>query len=213
MNQFDSRDSWQGCGQRSIEERRRVLRSLGVGSAVVGAPALATAAAPGSHCKSKLDNKKYKPTASAVGSVLASVATTKPPMYGHSCSDYRNSSYWGTGWTNGKGRPLTYDLCAKDPATGTRFYEAFNLPNPYAGSKFRRCADILRNYPTSDEAIWLTALCNANKLAAASLFPYEPAGVLALYVNQNPLMGNFSDSSLHAKAKTLFRDYLSQGPV
>ena len=213
MNQFESRDSWQGCGPTSIEERRRILRSLGAGSAVIGAPSLAVAASPGAHCK--VGVKKYKPTASAVGSVIASVAISKPPMYGHRCSDYRSSGFWGAGWNNGNGQSLSYQLCANTAnAQGTRFWVAFNLSQPSQSSpRYRRCADILENYPTSDEAIWLTALFNANKLYSAERFPYTPAGVLALYNNQNPLMGNNSDSSLHAKARTLFRDYLSLGQV
>lgn len=214
MSEFESRSGWRGQGQRSIEERRRILRSLGVGSAVVGAPSLA-AAGGGADNYCKMGGTKYRAHASAVGSVLASVATSKPAMYGNRCSDYRNSSFWGTGWTNGKGRSLSYALCADvGNANGMRFWVAFDLSQPSWGSpKFRKCSEILRDYPTSDEAIWLTALFNANKLYSTERFPYTPAGVLALYRNQNPLMGNWTDASLSGKARTLFRDYLSQGPT
>lgn len=213
MNKSEDSHNWQGQGQSSIEARRRVLRSLGAGGAAVGAPSLATAYASGDHCK--LGTKKYKPTASAVGSVMSSVAVSKPPMYGLRCSDYRSSGTWGSGWTNGKGRSLSYSLCADTSnSAGLRFWVAFELSWPGTGSpKYRKCADILSNDPTSNEAVWLTALFNANKLYVAQRFPYTPAGVLALYKNQNPLMNNWADGSLNAKALILFRDYLSQGPA
>ncbi len=209
MDDLNRSNGWQGQGPDSIEERRRVLRSLGAGGAIAGAPALALATGTRPYCKK--GGKNYNPTASAVGSLMGSVTGSTPPKYGHACSHYTSSGNWGSGWTNGKGRSLTYNLCANPSASSRlRFYLAFELSNPGTGSvRYRECQDIIRNYPNSDEAVWLTALFNANKVA--SRFPYAPGGVVDLFKNSNPLTGGSSDSTLHAKALTLFRDYLSLG--
>jgi hypothetical protein len=208
MEEFEQQASWQGQGPASVESRRRILRSMAAGGAAVGAPSMALAA---SRPRCRKDNKNYHPTASAVGSILGSVTGSTPAMYGNGCSHYTSSSNWGSGWSNGKSRSLTYDRCANpNGSTKLRFYEAFELSNPGSGSpKYRECQAIIRSYPTSDEAIWLTALFNANKVA--SLFPYTPKGVLDLYNNKNPLTGGSTVVGLHAKAITLFRDYLSLG--
>jgi hypothetical protein len=201
-------EGWQGQGPDSIEARRRVLRSLGAGGAVAGLPSLAQATSTRPYCKK--DNKNYNPTASAVGSMIGSMVGSTLPMYGHPCSYYTNSSNWGV-WSNGKGRTLNWDLCARDwTGTRMRFFVAFELADPGSSSpKYNFCEDIIRGSPASDEAIWLTALFNANRVGTR--FPYAPGGVIDLYKNSNPLTGGSTDSTLHAKAITLFRDYLSLG--
>lgn len=209
MNESDREKGWQGHGPDSIEQRRRVLRSIGASGAVAGLPTLAHASGR-PYCRK--GGKNYHATASAVGSMVGSMVGTNPPKYGHPCSYYTNAANWGSGWKNGKGRDLTWDLCARDWTSSTRmrFYVAFELGHPGEGSpRYRYCEDIIRDYPTSDEAIWLTALFNANKLG--SNFPYTPGGVVDLFKNTNPLLGGSADSTLHSKAITLFRDYLSQG--
>lgn len=208
MDEFDNSQRWQGQGPDSIEQRRRILRSLGAGGAIAGAPTLALATGR-PHCKR--DGKKYHATASAVGSMMGSVVGTTPPKWGHGCSHYTSGSNWSSGWHNGKGRAITWDLCGRDwTGTKMRFFVAFELSHPGTGSpKYAFCKDIIRSAPNSDEAVWLTALFNANKVA--SQFPYTPGGIIDLYKNSNPLIGGATDSSLHFKALTLFREYLSQG--
>lgn len=216
MNESDRTNppgGWQGHGPDSIEERRRILRSLGAGGAVAGLPSLASATTTRPYCKK--DTKNYNPTASAVGSMVGSVVGSTPPMYGHPCSHYQNQSggTWGTTWHNGKGRTINWYNCG-DKATPSidrlRFWVVFGLSDPGTSSpKARSCAFILHDYATSDEGVWLTALLNANK--CGSRFPYTPGGVVDLYANKNPLTGGSLDSTLHGKALILFRDYLSLG--
>jgi hypothetical protein len=138
------------------------------------------------------------------------VTGTNPPKYGHTCSHYRNAGNWGGSYTNGRGRSLSYDLCAnQDATTKLRFYLAFELPMPAnTAPTWRHCWDILANYPTSAEAIWLTALFNANK--CGTNFPYVPSHVIDLYNSKNPNLGGMVQTGLNLKAMELFRDYLSQ---
>jgi hypothetical protein len=198
----------QGQGPHAVEERRRILRSLCAGGAVAGLPSLAGATSGRPYCKK--DSKNYHATASAVGSMVGSMTGTTPPKYGHPCGHYHTDTNWGSGWTNGHGRALTWDLCGRDH-TGTRlrFYLAFELPNPGSGSTYRYCENILRDTSNPVEAVWLTALLNANKVG--TLFPYTPAQVVALYKNTHPFTGSTSDPLLRDKAVMLFRDYLSSG--
>ena len=192
----------------SGQQRRRLLRALGASGAIagVGLPLSAHATAR-PYCVKNSNN--YHATASAVGSIVGSVTGGTPPTSGHNCGHYCSSGNWGTGWTNGKGRSCTYSLCA-DQSAGTklRFWHVFELSDPGSGSpKYRYCADILNNYPTSDEAHWLTAVFNANK---QSPFTYTPSNVVDLYKGLNPLSGGSSDPTINGKAMTLFKDYLSQ---
>ncbi len=214
MNESDRTNrlpSWQGHGPESVEERRRILRSLGAGGAIAGLPSLAHATGR-PHCKR--DGKNYNPTASAVGSMVGSVNPTTLPMYGHSCSHYQSSANWAT-WTNGKGTTLNWNVCGNHTYAGAdrlRFWQAIGFASApgVAGDVRRRwCSDVIQNYPSSDEAIWLTALFNANKIGTR--FPYAPAGVCDLYFNKNPLRSLEVDATMHGKALMLFRDYLSQG--
>lgn len=204
---------WLGHGPAGIEERRRILRSLGAGGAVAGLPSLASATSGRPHCKK--DSKNYNPTASAVGSMVGSVVSADPPKYGHGCSHYQNQSggSWGSTWHNGYGHAVNWTNCGfKDTpsASRVRFWVLFGLSDPGSSSpKARSCAYILHDYASSDEAIWFNALLNANK--CGTRFPYTPKGVVDLYNNKNPLTGGSIDTTLHAKALILFRDYLSLG--
>lgn len=201
-------EGWQGQGPDSIEARRRILRSLGAGGAVAGLPSLASATSGRPYCKK--DSKNYHATASAVGSMVGSMVGTTPPKYGHPCAHYRSEGNWRSGWHNGHSRALTWDLCGRDH-TGTRmrFFLAFELPDPGSGPTHRNCENILRDTSNPVEAVWLTALLNANKVGGQ--FPYTPAQVVALYKNTHPITGSTSDPTLHGKAVMLFRDYLSLG--
>lgn len=58
---------------------------------------------------------------------------------------------------------------------------------------------ILTATPTSDEAVWVTALLNGIKQPAGFLFPYTGSQVIAYYNSPNPDKSN---------AFTLFKDYL-----
>ena len=201
-------DGLAGVCLSSGQQRRRLLRALGASGAIAGVGLPLSAHATGQpYCVKNSNN--YHATASAVGSIVGSVTGGTPPTSGHNCGHYCSSGNWGTGWTNGKGRSCTYSLCA-DQSAGTklRFWHVFELSDPGSGSpKYRYCADILNNYPTSDEAHWLTAVFNANK---QSPFTYSPGGVVDLYKGLNPMVGGQSDPTISGKALTLFKDYLSQ---
>jgi hypothetical protein len=214
MNESESTNrpgGWLGHGPTSIEERRRILRSLGAGGAVAGLPSLASATSGRPYCKK--DSKNYNPTASAVGSLVGSVTGSTPPMYGHPCSHYQSSGNWGSSWHNGKGRELNWYNCGnKDTPSDDRlrFWVVFGLSDPGSSSpKARSCAYIVHDYPSSEEAVWVCALLNANKCGTS--FSYAPGGVVDLYSNKNPLTGGSIDTTLNSKALILFRDYLSLG--
>jgi hypothetical protein len=196
----------------SDEQRRRLLRAVATSGALAGAGVPLTAqATTRPYCRKSGMTQNYHASASAVGSLIGSVTGTVPPKYGHTCSHYRNVGSWGTGYTNGRGRSLSYSLCADPGAlTKLRFYLAFEFGSVPAStaSTYRECADILANYSSSDEAIWLTAMFNANK--CGSNFPYTPTQVIDLYNSKNPSLGGMVQSGLNLKAKELFRDYLSQ---
>lgn len=189
-------------------QRRLLLRGVAAGGALVGAAAPLTAHATGKKVCVK-SSKNYNATASAVGSMVGSAAAVTTPVAGHKCSHYTNSSNWTSGWHNGKGRSVSYNLCA-NPSAGTRlrFFHVFELSNPGSGQKYRECQDIIRNDSTSAEAHWLTALFNANKRGTSG-FTYTPGGVVDLYKGLNPLTGGSAQAGIDAKALQLFRDYLS----
>lgn len=191
-------------------QRRLLLRGVAAGGALVGAASPLTAHATGGKKVCVKSSKNYNATASAVGSMVGSAAAVTTPVAGHKCSHYTNSGNWGSGWHNGKGRTVSYNLCA-NPTAGTklRFFHVFELANPGSGSsKYRECQDIIRNDPTSNEAVWLTALFNANKRGTAG-FTYTPGGVVDLYKGLNPLTGSSAQAGIDGKALQLFRDYLS----
>lgn len=189
-------------------QRRLLLRGVAAGGALVGAAAPLTAHATGKKVCVK-SSKNYNATASAVGSMVGSAAAVTTPVAGHKCSHYTSSGNWSSGWHNGKGRTVSYNLCA-NPSAGTklRFFHVFELADPGSGSKYRECQDIIRNDPTSTEAVWLTALFNANKRGTTG-FTYTPGGVVDLYKSLNPLTGSSYQAGLNDKALQLFRDYLS----
>lgn len=196
----------------SVQQRRRLLRSLGAGGAIMGVGLPFKAQAAGRpHCVKDLKN--YHATASAVGSMVGSVAGTVPPKAGYNCAHYRVSGNWYTGWTNGGTTPvaLTWTNCGSTTSTTKlRFWQCFELSDPGALSTAainRTCTDILNLYPTSDEAHWLVALFNANK--CGTNFTYTPAQVLSLYKGVNPMTG-WNTADIKVKALSLFRDYLSQ---
>jgi hypothetical protein len=196
----------------SGEQRRKLLRAAaGSGVLVSAGVPLAAQAATRPHCKQGGSTQNYHATASAVGSVIGSIAGTSTPKYGLPCSHYQTSSNWPSTCTNGKGRTLSYSNCVDvNGPSKLKFYVAFELPTPSRGSNaFRNCCDIIASSPSSDEAAWLTAVLNANKLGSA--FTYTPSDVLDLYNSKNPLMGGMVQSGLNAKALTLFKTYLSQG--
>jgi hypothetical protein len=195
----------------SGQQRRQLLRAVGAGGALVGAGLPFAAHATGRpHCKKSGSTHNYNPTASAVGSIIGSVTGTTAPVSGYHCTHYRDSAKWSTGWTNGKGRSLTHSLCADQyAATKMLYFVAFERTSASTTMEGRTCEEILRLYPTSDEAIFLGALFNANNPNCAP-FAYTPAQVLALAEGKNPLMGGSADGTIKSKAVTLFRDYLSQ---
>jgi hypothetical protein len=197
----------------TTERRRQLLRALAAGGAIGGAGLPLTAHATGRPYCRKVGGSttNYHPTASAVGSMIGSVVGGQPPVHGHNCAHWRNSGNWPATCTNGRGRTLSYNLCANLTAgTKMRFFAAFEFTTTpiTTAPTYRFCSDILHNYPTSDEAIWLVAMFNANKLAGT--FPYGPSAVIDLYNSKNPNLGGIAQSGLNAKALELFRDYLSQ---
>ena len=203
----------QDSGASSIGERRRVLRTLGAGGVLTGAPGLALATTSRPYCKK--DSKNFHATASAVGSMMGSMTGTTPSMYGHPVAHYQPQSNWGSGWNTGVGgHSLTWDTCgnkAAPDATRIRFWALFGLANPNNTSINigRSCAFLIQDYPSSEESIWVVAVLNACKVG--SRFPYTPRQVIDLYSNRNPLIGGREDLTLRSKAIVLFRDYLSLG--
>jgi hypothetical protein len=191
----------------SSHQRRRLLKSIASGSAVIGGstPLLARATNSRPHCVKNSTN--YHATASAVGSMVGSVAGTQPPNNGFHCTHYTTSSNWSSNCHNGKGRSVTYTNCADPNGTGKlRFYVLFNKTSAANTSENRYCSTILRDYPNSDEAHWIGAILNANKCSGT--FPYTPGQVVDLYHGTNPFAG-WQQSDIRGKALTLFRDYLS----
>lgn len=194
----------------SSQQRRRLLRAFGAGGALAGAglPFAAKATTNRKHCIKS--SKQYNATASAVGSLIGSTAGSTGPIAGHTCTHYKTSTNWPATCTNGKGRTLTYNTCV-NPYWGTklRFCDVFEFVSnggmpPTTAATYRYCSDIFQNYSNSDEAHWLTAVCNANKRVP---FSYTPAQVVDLYWSKNTLGATVG--GLNAKALTLFRDYLS----
>lgn len=190
----------------SILQRRRLLRAVGASGAIAGV-GLPFSAQATSRPRCVKSSKNYHATASSVGSMIASVTGSTPPVAGHRCEHYRVAGAWGSGWHNGKGRNLSYDLCARPTGDGRlKFWHVFELPPSSGDAKDRFCSDILNSYASSEEAVWLTAIFNANK---RSPFTYSPANVVDLYHGLNPLMGGMSQPEIRLKALELFRDYLS----
>jgi hypothetical protein len=197
----------------SDEQRRQVLRAAVAGSALAGLP-FAANATNRPHCRK--DNKNYHPTASAVGSLIASATGSVDPIKGHNCNHYRQAGSW-TGWTctNGSSVTMTFDKCANQYPPGgvtkLRFHEVFQISYWSATTAERRdCEEILRSYSTTEQAHFLVAIFNANKRnVAPAVFPYNPAGVISLYKGVNPLPNGIPVANLRNNAMILFRDYLS----
>lgn len=204
---MDNSDKSVERGQATPDARRRLLRALAAAGAGAGLPGVALASGR-PYCQKA--GKNYHASASAVGSMIGSAATTDTPKWGYRCSHYQNAGNWGSGWSCG-GRNLTYANCgnsATPNGSKLKFWVVFGLTQPSNGSSTDRyCADILNNYSASDEAFWLCAVLNACKVG--SNFPYNANEVCQLYKSQNPWMGGAAQSGLNAKALTLFKDYLS----
>jgi hypothetical protein len=188
-------------GAEVTRERRRLLRTLASSGALagLGAPLAAQATSTRPHCKKVGSSHNYHASASAVGSIIGSVAGGQEPHEGYPCSHYKYQSGWtGTSWHNGRGRSLTYNLCA-NLSWGSKmlFYVAFGYTSPNNAAQ------------NKTEAHWLTALLNANKIPTR--FPYTPAHVLDLHRSKHPTLG-WNQSGLDAKALQLFTEYLSSKP-
>lgn len=200
----------------SGEKRRQLLRAAASGGVLVSAGVpLAAQATTRPHCKKAGSTQKYHASASAVGSVIGSTTGTDTPKYGHPCSHYQSSGNWPSGCTNGQTNPvvMTYANCANASYTGTKlcFFNVFAFSSvPTTGNASKTCAEILAN-PSWDEAVWLCAMLNANKLNSTGSFPYSPSQVVDLYYSKNPQLGGMVQSGLNDKARDLFKDYLSQG--
>jgi hypothetical protein len=150
--------------------------------------------------------------------MVGSVTGAAPPVEGWPCSHYTNSSNWNFTCTNGGTLPktLNYANCIDtNPPQGTtkcKFWDVFGIPDPGSNAVAgKSCATILQNYSTSDEAIFLCALFNANKLS--STFSYKPAEVCKLYRSLNPKQNDAYQADIKGKARTLFESYLSSKVV
>lgn len=175
----------------ALARRRLLLKGLAKGSAV------AAAVAPVQSLMAQTSTERLC-TVSGVQSNVGSGRTggTTAKCQGNSISYFSTLSNWpgynsvsspNGSFTNGSTSGLT--------AQAT-FFAVF------AGGSSGSLISIVTGSPASSEAIWVTALLNANKrthdISVLGYFPYTPAEVVALY----------ADNAKRSAAEAFFSGYL-----
>lgn len=184
----------------SAARRREVLRTLGRATAAAGAASPLAAMAGGNGrpwCyKDKTFTTCTPASISAAGSLIQSVAPGSTPHGGKPCGHYGTSTNVPASCSSSLYKQLF--TCSGNDTNGKPITDPACLYN-------RTISDICTAYPTSAEAHWAGAYCNAvvgwrsdPKLAT---FPYSPAQV----------SGFFSDTTKKAAAYSFFTTYMENG--
>lgn len=173
----------------ALARRRMLLSSLGKGSAAVALVVpIQTLAATTIVGGTKLC------TVSGVQSNIGS----KPPGTPTTCQG--NSPTFFQTLANWPGYSAT-----PPPPTATFVVDGITLTNNskfnevFPGGVSTQLDKVLLNTPTSDNAVWVTALLNALKNRSGFNFPYTPTQVRAFYTG---------DPVLKVKALAFFKDYM-----
>lgn len=184
-------------GTASLERRRALFKGLFGGAAAAGLPLKAHANYTGRYCD-KQGGKGRKAEASTFGSVVSLAANNSNECKGYKSAHYTSSGNWPSdcnrggyysGYTSG-------GVIKKD----TKFCAAFNLSSSSSGKKDKTLWQLCNDSTSSVEKTYAVAFVNANKLfgSTAPQFPYDPAGVVALY-----------KGAQQSNGATLFSTYLS----
>lgn len=186
-------------GKASLERRRALFKGLSGGAAAAGLPLKAHANYSGRYCD-KNGGKGRKAQASTHGSVVSLAAGNPNECKGYSATHYSSGSNWPSSCNRG-GYQSSYTDTAGTITKDTKFCKAFNISSSAPGTKKDlTLLQLCQDSASSVEKTYATAFANANKLygATSPQFPYEPAGVVALYKGVQQ-----SDGA------TLFSSYLS----
>ena len=199
----DARDKLSSESPKAVSSparRREVLRTLGKASAAAGAAGPLSALAGGSGRPWCYKDKTYttctQASISGAGSVIQSVAPGSTPHGGKPCSHYGNSGNVPSACSGKKFKEMI--SCSGKDSKGVDISKSSCL--------FNKTADyICTNAPTSVEAHWITAYCNATARYSAtpslSNFPYSAAQV----------NGYYNDINKKAAAYAFFTTYMENG--
>lgn len=199
---------------QSIARRRAIVKGLSKGAALAGAAVpLQTLAVSGQRMKlKKTDGKWYQCSVSGNTSVMVSQNPAALTQCGAQAPGYYTSigavditltSNWPT-WpqksVNGVARAVCYGTLSGTTAfqPTARFSEVFG----WQGAGNRRIGGYIKNYPTSDEAQWVTAALNATKFETS--FPFSVSDVVRM--SQLP-------PDRKAAALAFFKDWLNRPPL
>lgn len=176
----------------SASRRRALLKGLGKATAVAGAAIPLRSLATGEkNLRLPKNGKNYRCTVSAQASLLHSAAATLPPA----CSGKPLVHYCThSNWPQVNNQPVCWVGAGSFPKTAS----LNTVMNAGSGTtrSAKSLAELLADYPTSDEAHWVVALLNAYKDAPS--FPYSTSQVRDLYAN----------TTKRADAIAFFRTYM-----
>lgn len=174
----------------AMARRHMLLKGLGKGSAVLAAALpISTLAAP-----TIVTSNNKLCTVSGVQSQVNSQVTEKVTCEGFTPNFYATLSNW-PGYNAGPPAKASNTVGATTFDDNAKFSTVFG-----SGSTSSNIYNTVKNSPTSDEAVWITALLNAfrNVSVLNTNFPYTPVEVVAFY--QSPTQS--------AAALAFFRGYM-----
>lgn len=175
----------------AVARRRMLLKGAGKGAAVLAATVPIQTLATQSVLT--FDGLHQCTVSGAMSGVHSATPLGTPTCTGYSPSRYAVLSFWPNYKNPGKGiDPLL-------SVGGVSFNQATPFSTVFGGGSTTTLTSLVTNTPTSDEAVWVTALLNAFKNATVpSLnFPYTPTQVRAFY-----------SSPQAAQALSFFRTYM-----
>lgn len=163
----------------ALARRRMLLKGLGKGSA-----ALAVVVPINTLAATTIIGGTKLCTVSGVQSNIGSHPTDGTVCSGYTPGHYAVLTNW-PGYAPGNNPPTT--ATATNTVDGITFTDSSEFREVFGGGSNNKLLNILTSAPTSDEAVWVTALLNAIKNPPTFNFPYTPSQVRAFYTGGGTL--------------------------
>lgn len=183
-----------GLSSDALARRRMLLKSLGKGATVATAVSVPMHSLAAIGTLSVTANGK-RCTMSGTMSGVHSKETVKEVCQGFVPTKYQTIANW----------PGTHNTVAgvthvSNTVNGITFTDESTIQSLFSSYGNKKLLQKLQDAPSSDQAVWITALLNSLNPSALN-YPYSPKQVLDLY----------NDTNTRAAALDFFRGYMQTG--
>lgn len=188
--------SQSGLSSDALARRRMLLKSLGKGATVATAVSVPmhSLAAIGTLSVTEAGPGGKRCTVSGTMSGVHSNENVAAVCQGFAPTKYQDINKWP-----GTRNTVAGVTHVSNTVNGITFTDESTIKTLFSGYGNRKLLQKLNEAPTSDQAVWITALLNSlNPSAAAMNYPYSPTEVLALY----------NDTNSRDAALAFFRGYM-----